>query len=207
MMNHGVFYDTEAKRDAHTTNDRNNRKREAIMQLNKAVFVILVMVAMGLGVNLQAAELKIGIIDFQLVVEKSQPGQRVEAGLKKEGERMEAELKKDKEELQSLKDKMEREAMVMSREAREEKEIEFRVKARNLQEKDQRYRQEFVGKQRAEIDKLRKVVLEIAQEIGKKEGFTMIVSKVGVLYNDPAVDLTDKVVQSLNKRLAGQSAQ
>ena len=102
---------------------------------------------------------------------------------------------------------MEREATVMSREAREEKEIEFRVKARNLQEKDQRYRQEFVGKQRQEIDELRKVVLEIAQEVGKKEGFTIIVSKVGVLYNDPAVDLTDKVVQMLNKRLAGKGAQ
>jgi outer membrane protein len=206
-MNHGSCNDTKAALCIHTTNDRNNRKREAIMQLNKAVYIILTLFVMGIGVNLQAAELKIGMVDFQQVVEKSQPGQRVEAGLKKEGERMEAELKKDKEELQSLKDKMEREAMVMSREAREEKEIEFRVKARNLQEKDQRYRQEFVGKQREEIDKLRKVVLEIAQEIGKKENFTMIVSKVGVLYNDPAVDLTDKVVQLLNKRKDVQGAQ
>ena len=177
------------------------------MQLNKSVHIILMMLVLGIAFNVQAAELKFGLIDFQRVVEKSTPGQRVEADLKKEGERMEAELKKDKEELQALKDKMEREAMVMSREAREEKEIEFRVKARNLQEKDQRYRQEFVGKQRQEIDNLRKVVLEIAQEIGKKEGFTMIVSKVGVLYNDPSVDLTDKVVQLLNKRLAGKDAQ
>jgi len=177
------------------------------MRVTKPIYIILAILVMGLGFNAQAAEMKIGMIDFQQVVEKSEPGQRVEAGLKKEGERMEAELKKDKEELQALKDKMEREAMVMSREAREEKEIEFRVKARNLQEKDQRYRQEFVGKQRQEIDKLRKVVLEIAQEIGKKENFTMIISKVGVLYNDPAIDLTDKVVQLLNKRKPDQSAQ
>jgi len=177
------------------------------MRVTKPIYIILAILVMGLGFNVQAAEMKIGMIDFQQVVEKSEPGQRVEAGLKKEGERMEAELKKDKEELQALKDKMEREAMVMSREAREEKEIEFRVKARNLQEKDQRYRQEFVGKQRQEIDKLRKVVLEIAQEIGKKENFTMIISKVGVLYNDPAIDLTDKVVQLLNKRKPDQSAQ
>jgi outer membrane protein len=177
------------------------------MQVTKPVYIMLMVLVLGIGFNVQAAEMKIGMIDFQQVVEKSEPGQRVEAGLKKEGERMEAELKKDKEELQALKDKMEREAMVMSREAREEKEIEFRVKARNLQEKDQRYRQEFVGKQRQEIDKLRKVVLDIAQEIGKKENFTMIISKVGVLYNDSAIDLTDKVVQLLNKRKPDQSAQ
>jgi outer membrane protein len=178
-----------------------------MMQFTKPVYIVLIMFVMGLGSNLQAAELKIGMIDFQQVVEKSEPGQKVEAALKKEGERMEAELTKDKDELQALKDKMEREAMVMSREAREEKEIEFRVKARNLQEKDQRYRGEFVGKQRQEIDALRKVVLEIAQEIGKKEGYTLVVSKVGVLYADPSVDLTDKVVKLLNQRLAGKGAQ
>jgi len=177
------------------------------MRLTKSVYMMLPMLLIGLAFNVQAAEMKIGMVDFQQVVQKSEPGQRVEAGLKKKGEHMEAELKKDKEELQALKDKMEREAMVMSREAREEKEIEFRVKARNLQEKDRRYKSEFVGEQRQEIDKLRKVVLEIAQEIGKREGFTMIVSKVGVLYNDPAIDLTDKVVQLLNKRMPAQSAQ
>jgi Skp family chaperone for outer membrane proteins len=51
------------------------------------------------------------------------------------------------------------------------------------------------------------VVLEIAQEIGKKEGFTMILSKVGILYNDPSIDLTEKVVQLLNKRPAAKDAQ
>ena len=175
------------------------------MQIPRPIYAILTVLVLSLGLSVQAAEVKIGIIDFQQVVEKSEPGQKVEASLKKEGERMEAELTKDKDELKALKDKMEREATVMSREAREEKEIEFRVKARNLQEKDQRYRNEFVGKQRTEIDKLRAVVLEIAQEIGKKEGFTLVVSKVGILYNDPSVDLTDKVVKMLNQRMAGKN--
>ena len=174
------------------------------MQLTKPVFFILIVMALNLGFSAAAAELKVGVVDFQQIVEKSEPGQKVEAGLKQEGERMEAELTKDKEELQALKEKMEREAMVMSREAREEKEIEFRVKARNLQEKDQRYRAEFVGKPRQEIDKLRKVVLEIVQEIGKSEGYTLVLSKVGVLYNEPAVDLTEKVVKLLNQRLKGK---
>lgn len=149
-----------------------------------------------------------GMIDFQVAIEKSQAGQKMEAEWKKEGERMEAELTKDKEELTALKEKLEREAMVMSREAREEKEIEFRVKARNLQEKEKRYRDEFIGKQRQEVGKIQKVVVEIAQELGKKEGFTMVLNKVGVvIYHDSAVDLTDRVVQLLDQRLAAKSAQ
>jgi outer membrane protein len=168
---------------------------------------MVLMLVSGLGAPVQAADIKIGIVDFQQVVEQSKPGQSVEADLKKEGERLESELTKDQEELKALQEKIEREAMVMSREAREEKEIEFRVKARNLQEKEKRYKAEFVGKQRQEVDNLRKVVLEIAQEVGKKEGFTLVVSKVGVLYNDPAVDLTSRVVKLLNERLGGKAAQ
>ena len=165
---------------------------------------IIMFFTVSMAVGVSAAELKIGIVDFQQVVEQSQPGQKVEAELKQEGERLEAELEKDKKELEALKERIEREAAVMSREAREEKEIEFRVKARNLQEKEKRYRSEFVGKQRQEVDTLRKVVLEIAQDLGKQEGYTMVISKVGVLYHDPAVDLTDKVVKRLNERLAGK---
>lgn len=164
---------------------------------------IIMFFTVPMAVGVCAAEFKIGIVDFQQVVEQSQPGQKVEAELKQEGERLEAELEKDKKELEALKERIEREAAVMSREAREEKEIEFRVKARNLQEKEKRYRSEFVGKQRQEVDNLRKVVLEIAQDLGKKEGYTMVISKVGVLYHDPAVDLTDVVVKLLNERLAG----
>jgi len=172
-----------------------------------SVYMATMMLLFSLPVCAQAADIKIGIVDFQLVVEQSQAGQAIETGLKTEGQRMEAELTKDKEELGAMKEKLEREAMVMSREAREEKEIEFRVKARNLQEKEKRYRGQFMGKQRQEVDQLRKVVLEIALEVGKKEGFTMILSKVGVLYHDASVDLTDKVIQLLNKRPAAKGAQ
>jgi outer membrane protein len=178
-----------------------------MMRFATPVFGAILIVLLALALPVQAAELKIGVIDFQQVVEKSEPGQRVEAGLKQEGERMEAEIEKDKKELQGLKEKIEREAMVMSREAREEKEIEFRVKARNLQEKEKRYRNDFMNKQREEVDNLRREVLAIAQELGKKEGFTMVVSKVGVLYHDAAVDLTDRVVKMLNQRLAGKASQ
>ena len=177
------------------------------MQLTKPVYLILIALALSLGFGAQAAEVKIGVIDFQQVVEKSEPSQRVEAWLKKEGERTEAELTNVQDELKSLKEKMEREAMVMSREAREEKEIEFRVKARNFQEKEQDFRKMYVEKRNKEVNNLRKVVVEIAQEIGKKEGFTMVMSNAGVLYNDPAIDLTDKVVAMLNQRLPAKGAQ
>lgn len=175
------------------------------MRQFKSVSMGVIMIILSLAVSSQAADMKIGVIDFQVAIGKSQPGQKLEAELKKEGERMEAELTKDKDELTALKEKLEREAMVMSREAREEKEIEFRVKARNFQEKEKSFQREFIGKQRQEIAKIQKVVVEIAQELGKKEGFTMVLNKAEiVIYHDSTVDLTDRVTQLLNQRMAGK---
>jgi outer membrane protein len=174
------------------------------MRVFKCYLLASAALLLGAAAVVQAADVKIGLIDFQQVVEQSEPGQRVQAGLKQEEERLKAELESDKKELETLKEKIEREAMAMSREDREEKEIEFRVKARNLAEKEKRFRSEFLGKQRQEVDKLRQEVLAIAQEVGKKEGFTLVLSKAGVLYNDPALDLTDKVVKLLNQRLKGK---
>jgi Skp family chaperone for outer membrane proteins len=43
----------------------------------------------------------------------------------------------------------------------------------------------------------------IIEEIGEEKGFSLILdSRAGVLYLDPTMDISDLVVQELNKRLA-----
>jgi outer membrane protein len=147
-----------------------------------------------------AADLKIGVIDFQQVVELSEPGKKFETELKTEGQQMEAEIKKNKEELKALKEKLEREAMVMSEKAKEEKQIEFNVKLSGLQKKQAQFRKNFLTKQRQGVGNFRVEVLEIAHEIGKAEKYDLIVSKDALLYMDAGVDITSKVVKALNKR-------
>ncbi len=154
-----------------------------------------------------AAELKIGVVDFQQVVEQSDPGKKFEAGLKAEGEQMEAEIEKGKEELKALKEKLERESMVMSEKAKEEKQIEFNVKLSGLQKRQAQFRKDFVSKQRQGVGQLRRDVLEVSHEIGKKDKFDLILSKDALLYMDAGVDITPKVIQSLNKRYKDQGAQ
>ena len=58
----------------------------------------------------------------------SKPGKAAQADLKKQGEAVEEEFKKKEVEIRELKQRLEREAMVMSREMRDEKEREYRIK-------------------------------------------------------------------------------
>ncbi|MBL0714474.1 MAG: OmpH family outer membrane protein [Desulfosarcina sp.] len=154
-----------------------------------------------------AGELKIGVVDFQTVVNQSDPGKKFEADLKQEGQRMETEIEESKEELKTLKEKLEREAMVMSEKAKEEKQIEFNVKLSVLQKKQAQYRKDFLTKQRQGVKEFEREVLEIAHEIGKKEKYTMIISKTALLYMDGAVDITDKVIKVMNQRAKQKGSQ
>ena len=47
---------------------------------------------------------------------------------------------------------------------------------------------------------LQKEVVELVQEIGKKEGYTLIVEKRtgGVVYAQPSTDITDSVIEAYN---------
>jgi outer membrane protein len=90
--------------------------------------------------------------------------------------------------------------MVMSEKAKEEKQIEFNVKLSGLQKKQAQFRKDFINKQRQGVGQFRNEVLEIAQAIGKKEKFALIISKDALLYRDAAVDITPAVIKELNQR-------
>ena len=61
-------------------------------RIKTGILVLAVLIAFSLDAG--AAELKIGVVDFQRVVSDSEPGKKFEADLKTEGAQMEAEIEK-----------------------------------------------------------------------------------------------------------------
>jgi outer membrane protein len=171
-----------------------------------AITIAVAIVALPF-ISAGAAEVKIGVVSFQQVINDSEPGQKFEADMKQEGQKMEAEIEQSKEELKALKEKLEREAMVMSEKAKEEKQIEFNVKLSSLQKKQEQFRKDFMTKQRRGVAQFEREVLEIAHEIGKKDKYTLILSKTALLYMDGAVDITPKIIKVLNQRHKSQGSQ
>lgn len=172
--------------------------------LQKLSVIFLLVFFLSVASAAKAADVKIGVVDFKQILENSDVGKEVNSDLKKEFKRMESDFETKKNELEELKKKLEREAMVMSQEMREEKEIELRVKLKNAQELEKKYRQELMKQEKSAVNEIQKEVLEILQDVGKKEKYTVISSKIGVLYADDAVDLTDRVIKMLNQRHKGQ---
>ncbi|UCG09245.1 MAG: OmpH family outer membrane protein [Desulfobacterales bacterium] len=148
---------------------------------------------------------KIGVIDLQRVLETSNPGKAAQARIRNQKEKMEQDLKQKGSEIEQLRQRLERESMVMSKEMREEKEREARIKLNDFKTLQQKYRAELQAVEKKEVNQLQDEVLSIIQEIGKKEGYLLVVSKIGVLYSPTTIDITDKLIQQLNQRHAKKS--
>ncbi len=154
-----------------------------------------------------AEAIKIGVIDLQKILETSSAGKASQAEINKQGKAREAQFKNAKEDLEELKKRIEREALVMSKEAREEKEREFRIKANDLRELETKFKQEIIALNQRLVKQLQDDVVSIVEEVAKKEGYELVVEKNegGVVYVAASSDITDKIIQMYNVRFAQQT--
>lgn len=170
------------------------------MRIYKLLFISMVAVLMSAPFAHSADVAKIGIVDFQKIVEESEPGKKAKAEINTKGKKMEGELKKKAAEIEEMKKQLEREALVMSTEKREQNERDFRIKVNDFKGLQKRYEQDLQRLQKKVISQLQRDVVGLTKEIGKKGGFQLILEKSGVLYVPESLDITDQVVAEYNKK-------
>jgi outer membrane protein len=152
------------------------------------------------GASSAADVAKIGVVDFQKILEVSNPGKTAQVEINKQGKQMENDLKDRGTEIEDIEKKIERESLVMSKEVREEKQREMRIKIGDFKALQQKYMEDFKALENRIISRIQKEVVELVQEIGKKEGYTLIVERRtgGVVYAPMSIDITDTVIQIYN---------
>ena len=152
------------------------------------------------GASSAADVAKIGVVDFQKILEVSNAGKTAQDEINSQGKQMESDLKARGAEIEEIEKKIDRESMVMSKEVREEKQREMRIKIGDFKALQQKYMEDFKALENRIIGKIQKEVVELVQEIGKKEGYTLIVEKRtgGVVYAPLSIDITDAVIQIYN---------
>lgn len=142
---------------------------------------------------------KIGIIDFQKVLTESEAGKSVQEQIQKKGREMETKLIELGKEIEGLTEQMSREAMVMSKEKREEKQREVEIKKYDFQSMQKKYQMEFRELEAAEVEKLKNAIFDLAEKIGKKEGYLLIIEKSAAIYYPSTIDITDLLIEKYNQ--------
>lgn len=150
----------------------------------------------------QAADAaKIGIVDMEKVVRTSEPGQAALNKLKDQFKDAKESMDKQKAEIDKLRDDMEKQSLVLSQEAKMDKQTQFQRKVRDFQDNFQN----FQRKMKIEEDKLSKpvldLILQVVQDYGKKNGYGAILDGrgAGVVFASDTMNVTDEVLVEVNK--------
>ncbi len=170
----------------------------------KKITLISLLSALVLIIPAYAANLnKIGVVDFQKILETSKVGKAAQTEIKSEGEKMEEALKDKGTEIETLKKKLERDALVIDRDTRAEREREIRIKINDIKALQKKYMSDFRDLESRMIERIRTQLIGIIEEIGKADGFLLIMEKreAGVLYSPNTVDITEKVIRLYNKKV------
>jgi len=167
----------------------------------RILLVSLILCFFGLNGIVYGAEVqKIGVIDLQEIIDKSNAGKRSSVEIKSQGKKMEEILKKKGAEIEELRKSLDQKALVMSDEARKAKEQDLRLKIDDIKSLQGRY-QDILRELNINLSReITKDVFEIVKRIGKQAGYTLIIDRRvgGVLYAPNAIDITDKVIEEYN---------
>jgi outer membrane protein len=175
------------------------------MRIWMTAFVSAMVILFFAATGASAANVaKIGVLDFQRVLDTSDAGKEAQARINKQGKEMEADLKKKGGDIETMRKQLEREQMVISKDARDEKEREIRIKINDFKTLQQRYTKKARSLQLKEMGQIKEAVFEILKTVGKKEGYLLIVERQegGVLYSPETIDVTDKLIKAYNKEFA-----
>ena len=165
----------------------------------------------------QAQGMRIGVVDLQAVLDGSVRGKAAKERLKELGDQLQREIQakrefkeRKEEELQNLRGDIQRQGLVLSEQARMAKEEEFRKSIRELQrfihdtnnfieDATQEFREKEVRETQLLLVDIRDVVREVAADGQYTVVFEGNDSAALVLYVDPAVDLTEEVIQRFDQ--------
>lgn len=150
------------------------------------------------------ADNKIGVIDFERILLESSAGKLGKEQLEKKKTDLTAKIQAEEQNLMNFQKSLEREFMLLSQEKKDEKQREFRIRVNDFNKLKKDMTQEMRAANQSFMAEMEKNVFLIAQELGKKEGYTLIIEKKigGVIYRPDNIDLTDKVLKSFNEQVA-----
>lgn len=187
--------------------------------MKRKTFVPLVVVALLGALTLGAAELKIAVINMDRIFQEYFKTREADANLKKQAEiykdyaeKLNSSKLKLQEEFKSLRNASQN--IALSESEKEKRRLAAREKYRQLLAKEaefEEYNREKQTQLREEYERKRGVILEeIQKEVRRKsvlEGYALVVDISGktlnnipsVVYYNPALDITDEVLDRLNR--------
>ena len=163
----------------------------------KKLAIITGMILLGWFGAVWGADLKIAYVDIQRAINECNAGKEAKKAITKDVEKLQHLGVEKQKELQTMKESFEKQALMLTPEARASKEKEYQSKARDFQRWGEDSQNE-INQKRAEMERNIAIGLQrMIQKVGADEGYTLIVEKNEniVLFASKSTDITDRVIK------------
>lgn len=162
-------------------------------------FIVLFLVFALATPLVNAAEMKIGVVNAASVLEQSPQKERALKKLEKEFTARSKSLEKKMKSLRSSQEKLSKDSAILSSSELQSKERKLLSDQRDLKRLQDEYAEDLSIRRNEELRKLEQEIAETIIEVAKKEKYDIVVYQ-GVIYASERADMTEKVLKILKAK-------
>lgn len=166
----------------------------------KRLALALAAALVTLAPAVRAQALKIGYVDVQRAVQEVEEGKSARSRLQSELAERKAQLDQKRVGIEKLKGDFDKQAAVLSEEAKNKKLAEMQKAYVEAQGSAQQMQEELAGKEQEAMGSISRRMIDVINEVAVKEGFSFVLDKAVLLYAPNAADVTNEVVRRYNDK-------
>ena len=161
----------------------------------------LVFVLVAMPVSGARAELKIGVVDFQLVLHESNAGKAIQQAIQTNEEAFKKEMTGRREKLQQAEQELVRQQGSLSAEAFAKKREDFLRKAGEFDRDVQTHRKALEQGVDEASRTIQAATVEIVNGLAHDQSVSVVLNRAQVIFVEASFDLTHQVLDKLNAKL------
>lgn len=163
-----------------------------------ALGVLAVLLLAG---KMAAAEnIRIAYVDVQRALAETEEGKLEYNKLKNYKDKLQNKISTQETNLRKMQETLEAQQSVLTKDAMQKKAQEYYAAVQELQQSYMKHQQELASKEGKVVQELAGKLEAVIAQLGKSEGYTMILNRAGVAWGPGHLDLTDKVIQMYNSK-------
>jgi len=171
-------------------------------RVNKILLLLALVALLGPAMGAEDEPIKLGVVDVDQAMNSTEEGKAAREEFSRKQREADAAVQPLVDRFRDLQEELKGKKYVLSDEALFGKQVELAELQNRIDNKIKELQGQLKIDQGRLEAPLRSKLLSIVEEIGKEQGFTLIMARdtPGVMYTREAIDITDQVVSRFNRK-------
>ena len=168
----------------------------------RTVLAVLALSCLGFAAPGALAQSKVGFVNTERILRDAAPAMRAQKKIEAEFQKRDQELSRTAEQLKKMQDELEKNAVTMSESQRRAKERDFGELNRDFQRRQREFREDLNQRRNEELAQVVEQANRVIRRIAEQEKYDIVFQDA--VYASPAIDITDKVIKTLEAKPAAK---